>query len=697
MSFRGIPLVRILMPFVMGIYCQLSCSQFLEPRFFLPLIGLLFLILLMVHFRVKAYRHRWWFGLLLSVTFFFFGYARSLQFDKTNDPLHLNRFSTKTIHLQGTVQAIQPKANWHSIQLKAQFVANDSGAIKPVVGDLLVYLEPDQDASEIQVGSNLFLKTVLHPIAPPKNPKAFDFRRFMELKGVTHQCFVHVGEWRVNGISKGYGLSRWTAMKREELNEKLAYFHQDTSKLSILQALVLGNKRQLNEEVTESYAGSGAMHILAVSGLHVGIIYLLISFLLKLMPFKYKGSRLFSTVVLLLGIWGFALITGASPSVIRAATMFSFIRIGKAIHRNASIYNILSASALFTLLINPYQLGMVSFQLSYLAVLGIVFFHPIIYKWLYFENGFGQKIWSLVALSIAAQLTTFPLSLFYFHQFPVYFWLSGIFAVPAAGVILVIGLLELLTFPITWLSGFLAVCADVIIGLLNHVMAWINELPGAQITGVWLEPFGVFSLYFAILCLVFLTITKKRSWGFGFIAILMMLGTWSVYRIWHLDRQDELLVFHINQGSCFAFFSGGRHYTFHTDNLTEKDLLYATENFELYKRSQQKMTRLLYDNHFGNNIYKNGPYVQVNGFKLLIIGPDYDINEQIGFHFDAVLLQNNPGVSLVELEAHFCPDVIIADGSNQFYQRRKWQKEAFYNFYDTGEEGAWRYRFKKNS
>ena len=243
------------------------------------------------------------------------------------------------------------------------------------------------------------------------------------------------------------------------------------------------SKDELDFEVKQAYAAAGAMHVLAVSGLHVGIIFLILNTLLAILDTSKKG-RIVKAIILLISLWSYAMITGLSPSVLRAATMFSFVIMGTVLNRSSSIYNTLAASAFFILIINPNLLFEVGFQLSYVAVLGIVYLQPLIYKRIYTRWWLLDKVWAITAVSIAAQIATLPLTLFYFNQFPVYFMLSNLLVIPSAAVILILGILLFIASPIPFISESIGWVLNKFIEGLNFGIKEIEVLPNSLIEGL---------------------------------------------------------------------------------------------------------------------------------------------------------------------------------------------------------------------
>ncbi|MEM9053079.1 MAG: ComEC/Rec2 family competence protein, partial [Bacteroidota bacterium] len=261
----------------------------------------------------------------------------------------------------------------------------------------------------------------------------------------------------------------------------------------VISALVLGDKAQLDVDLRRQFVNAGVVHILAVSGLHVGIIYFLFGWLFDLL-LKKKG-RLLKFILLLLILWAYAALTGFSPSVLRAATMFSFISLGKYHWKYGNVYNMIAGSAVVLLVVDPLLITQVGFQLSYLAVIGIVYFHPKFYSLLTFETWLPDKIWSLTCVSLSAQLATFPLSVFYFHQFPVLFPLSNLLVIPLATAILYLGISWLILSWVPFLSSILEFLTIKATYILNLTVETFNELPIVTLRGLYLTEIETILLY----------------------------------------------------------------------------------------------------------------------------------------------------------------------------------------------------------
>jgi competence protein ComEC len=204
---------------------------------------------------------------------------------------------------------------------------------------------------------------------------------------------------------------------------------------SICSALLVGYDDEIDSEVMQSFSHSGTLHILSVSGMHTGVLYAVLIFLFSLID-KYDKYKKTKFVFIMLGLWLFVLVTGLSPSILRAALMLSLVLVGKTFYKQGNSYNTLLLSAFLLLLYNPYLIKDVGFLLSYCAVFGIMYLYPILQKLYFFENKILQTTWSGVIMSVSATVFTLPISLYFFHQFPIWFVFSNMIIIPISFLIM---------------------------------------------------------------------------------------------------------------------------------------------------------------------------------------------------------------------------------------------------------------------
>ncbi|MCB9189669.1 MAG: ComEC family competence protein [Flavobacteriales bacterium] len=484
-NWKNAPLIRLIIPMItgilIGIYSHLQNSIWLF--LFLISFGILSSLLILSKKR-PSIRKEFIFGMCSQLTFLLLGINLIIFKTAENQASHYQKFISDN-HNEYIIEVTEiPKEKENSYQIIGEVtsVKTDSTKWSPTSGEVLLYFKKDGQSEQILQGDKLIINCNFQEIQPPQNPDQFNYKQYLSFNQIYQQAFVETNNWTL--LSSGhFSLIGYASHIRDQLLQTLKTHGLSGDELAVASALILGYKDDLDNELKHSYSSAGATHVLAVSGLHVGIIFIAISFILGVFDKREKltFTRLF---IVLLVLWFYATITGLSPSVVRAATMFSFVAIGKAFQRDSNIYNTLAGSALVLLIYNPYLIMEVGFQLSYLAVLGIVYFQTIIYKRIYVKNKILDYIWSITSVSIAAQLTTFPLGLLYFHQFPTYFFISNLVVIPAAMIIIALGIGLFITSWIPIIAGALGFLLSNVIFGMNWVVRSIDQLPVSLIEGI---------------------------------------------------------------------------------------------------------------------------------------------------------------------------------------------------------------------
>jgi competence protein ComEC len=472
-TIQSIPFLRITIALALGI----SVGSFLKinPNLLLPVC---FFLLIIIGFINRKYRFSGAiiFGLLVHLFFLFIGIYSVIKYNQKTS------INTQTQYFGVIQESPQEKTNaYKSIIRIASY--SDSGKLVASKENIIIYFEKTENAAKLNPGEIIFFKSELSEIKNFNNPYEFDYKKYLERQGIRYQTYLAENNWiKTNTISPSL------KTRAEKIRDKLLaiYKNQTFSKneLEILSALTLGYKREIDPETRRVFASAGASHILAVSGLHVGIVYWIISIVFGFLR-KFKAGRILFVLLSIVLLWAYAFITGLSPSVMRAATMFSLFVVGDNLNRSSNIYNSLAASAFILLLVNPNNLFDVGFQLSYAAVFGIVFLQPKFEKLLRVENKVFKFFRTLITISFAAQIATFPIITYYFGQFPVFFWLTNIFIIPAAMLLIPLGF-SLLVFS----------KIQIISTIISFALAWVIKITYSLLTLIEQIPFSVYELSF---------------------------------------------------------------------------------------------------------------------------------------------------------------------------------------------------------
>jgi len=545
-----VPLFRILWPFLAGIIVGIFLPNL---QLSMVLIGALFAFALLFHLLQQR-------ALINSVLFIpafaVAGYTLTvLHTDRLFDDHYSNQNHGEVCTLVGTLSSdAVPRAKSVKAELELdQIILNGSQKSN---GTLLVYFENTEEALQLGYGDRVVLKGRVNPIPEPQNPDEFNYKRYMGFHQITHQIYCPVNDWQMT--EKGTGLIRTIKDWQHGVMDILQDQGINDRELAILSALLVGYKHYLSADQVNAFASAGAMHVLAVSGLHVGIIFLIAAFVFKPIE-RFKNGTYVKGVLLLLVLWGYAALTGLSPSVTRAATMFSFVIGAQQFSRHTDIYNTLATSAMALLLFDPFLIVEVGFQLSYLAVLGIVILQPHLYELWETKWWLLDKIWAITTVSVAAQVATFPLGLLYFHQFPNYFLLSNLVVIPAATAILPVGV-AMIVF--SWVPGLNTVIGMVLFYLVHWLdlfIQWVEKLPGALISGIDISIFETYFIYMIIVTSVVFLITTRYKWLLAFLVTFAIIESFNIGESILQQNQTQAVIYKVKGHEAIDLIDGHNH------------------------------------------------------------------------------------------------------------------------------------------
>lgn len=684
-NIHQIPLIRFLLPFLIGIimavYLNLS-SQL--PLYILACSFCIYLLFLTIKKLDSNYRFRWIFGVLIYINLFLSGFCLTSIKIEQHQPNFDTLVKNKPLLVIGKVIELPTLKN-NTIKIVFKINGIKNGQIWQRNNQkLLVYMKKDISSESPKIGDLVILQAIIKAISPPKNPHEFHFKKYLQFHFIHQQTFLLTDQWKVIKKGDSTNIFRIAQQIRKDLISILEKKGIKDEELAIASALILGYKNEINPHLQKAYSSAGAMHILAVSGLHVGVIFLVFSYLLKFLD-KVKYGSLIKGVILVLILWGYALLTGLSPSVMRAATMFSFIICAKMMKRNSNIINTLAASAFTLLIYNPLLIMEVGFQLSYLAVIGIVTIQPWIYNQLNIKWWLIDKIWEITAVSIAAQLATFPLGLLYFHQFPNYFLLSNFIIIPLAFLILYFGLLTLSFSFIPVLSDYLALFLKWMIQFMNNIVLLIDQLPYALSENIRFSIMDTWIIYLSIISIAFLITYKKFNY---FVISTILLITFFSSSLWtafnHLN-QREIIVYHIPQHSAINFIEGKENLLLTNDQLIKNrsKLLFHVQNnwinHDLKKESIISLSRIN-DKEiplcWNKIMFEQQNYLQFYQLRIAILDDQFQfkkVNKKLDI--DLLILTKN-AVNLTKVLDMFNVKQLVIDSSHSLYQSKKIKKEA---------------------
>ncbi|RYU92027.1 ComEC family competence protein [Mucilaginibacter terrigena] len=658
-----IPVVVLLLPFLAGISGGLFNLGANNTFILVPLIfcSLLFIGLNLAYAPLRLFKARWLGGALFYSILFLLGWFIIVQHNELNKAGHFTKAPTQ--YLVATITS-EPKVKDDMVRFTTDIKQSiNSGQNKTTSGTLLVTIK-DELARNLYYGEQLLIPAKYTAIDPPFNPGEFNYKQYLANKNVYYQAFFYPKQYKVMGSEKGNPVIAYALQLRQNLVDKLKANMHDTTAIAVASTLILGYKADLSNDVLQAYSKTGTIHILSVSGGHVAILYLLLGYALGFLD-GYRRVKLIKAILIISLIWAYALLTGFSPAVCRAAVMISLVITGKTYSRYINTLNLLAASAFVLLLYDPFLLTDVGFQLSYLAVSGLVVFQPMVYNWFSFKNWAADKVWLACSVSIAAQVITFPLSAYYFHQFPVYFLVSNLMIIIPMSIIMYSGLLLLALPQIPYISNALGYVLEHTILLMNKALAFIEHSPYASISKIWLSKLEYLLLY-AIIILCFYFLYDKKKWLIkAALACVLFLGISVSLKKYHADNTASITFLNLRKHTGIVFKDGTKGVVLSDLPETDKNFKYSVQPCLDSSRIRDYKVYPLNKNIQLPYLLKQGNLIQFKNKKLLLLNdtpPIQSIPRQLAI--DYLFVSNNAFIDTAYVKNK---TLIIGAGNSDSY------------------------------
>ncbi len=694
MNWREFPLFKIFPAFFLGILFAARIVPAVYPsRFFQVLAGIAICGMLIGMTRPFARRNAWLFVFWFQAAFFLLGAWRYSSVSDERVSGGLNRMVGKATQVLAVAEEVRQGGSIYKITARLSTVIDTKGYAVPEHGKVMLFLEKCPGFVPV-AGNLLSVRGRLAIIGDNPNPGAFNYAAYLRGKRIYQSIYAKSGDWAVFR-QEGSGLpGRWLMRCRRYCLDRLGTALPGEIEYAIGAALLLGNREKMDNEVRDIFSHTGAMHILAVSGLHVGMIAWCLGKLLQWVPTRGRWSK---GVVQVTGIWAYALLCGLGASVVRAAVMFSWFTLGKALGRPVNIWNTLGGSAFILLLTEPLWIFDIGFQLSFMAVAGIVLFEPAIYRALYFRSRPMDYLWKLTAVGLAAQLATAPMGIYYFHQFPLLFWLSGWVAVPLGALCQALGALYIILAQVPWLGPGTGDLLNLGIKAMYWGIYWIDQVPGACIKGLWLSEWGVWCACFCLLMAAgAIFLAEKRAVWIGAV-LIFFAGILELRSDLRSLRRAEVICFGIRKASALEFFQGRAVTGFYSGDRGR--IASQTEGVHLQGRVRLEAQFSATDTrcHNKSGVLQRGP-IAVFGATRFFIWDGGDKKQRLPPPgADYWILRNSPFLPAGLPEDRFPLRAVVVDGSNsarsvRFYQHYFSAKSVEVHYTQT--DGAWRLKLK---
>ena len=686
--WKKAPFVRLLIPVITGILLQWYIRFSLEQILFT---GICFataffavqLLPLVLRFKFQVLQ-----GSLINFIMIVLGLMITYQKDIRHNKNWFGNIYKDTAYIIATINEplIEKNKSYKADAVVSGVVQNQ--AINNTTGKIIIYFEKDSVYKpSLKYGDKIILNKKLQQIKNTGNPGAFNYQQYSAFHQVFHNVFLKRNDWVLLDEKNTNSFNQFLFTARENVLSILRKnMKGNDHQLAIAEALLIGYTQDLDKDLIQAYSNTGVVHIIAISGMHLGLIYIMLIWIFNKMPF-IKRSGFFKVVLILLSLWLFALLTGGSASILRAAVMFSCITIGKNFNRRTSIFNPLAASAFILLCVNPYYLWDVGFQLSYLAVSGIIIFQKPVYHLMYIKTWWLSKVWQLASVTLAAQILTFPVCLYYFHQFPTLFLFTNILLVPLSTIILYV---EIFLVAFAWIplvGMYLGKLTWWLVWMMNEIIFWFNSLSFSVWNQISISVVATIFLYGFVICAGYWLLNKNKAVFKLSLFLLLCFSALTGYTKWQSKDQQKLIVYNIPQHRSIDFISGNT-YKFIGDPVLSADGM--LQNFHLkparialqVTKNVDSLATLRQDNYF----YRfNNKSILLIDEPVLFQGTGQKIN------VDYIIISKSPKLYIPQLAKVFNCNQYIFDGSNSLWKIAKWKtdcEQLNLRCYSVPEQGA---------
>lgn len=675
-----VPFFRLLFPLLAGILLAYYVTILLASNWLNLILVSIFFLCIFLFVLLLAGKNNSLFSKIFIVScdafLFVFSYSNTSAILQDRDSI--SAFQEKNVSITLLV-ADKPvnKNNFSRVVLSLRQTYPEYKLKKGI--KIIAWFPIDSVVEKIKPGDLIATSGKLSIIKASGNPNSFNYQEYMALSQVYLQLKAIKGQTRVVGEEK-YNIKIKALQWRDKLLHVFKTRGMGPQEMAVLAALTVGYKDEIESGLKQAYSTTGIMHLMAVSGMHVGLIYLIATFLLKGFD-KNKIFKILKILLILVLIWFYVLLTGMTASVLRAGVMLSVVLIGDVFVKKPNIFNTMAVAAFVLLIVDPLLIFNAGFQLSFLAVLSIVVFYQPVYQWLDTDNRIVDKIWSLAAVSIAAQILTLPLSLYFFGQFPNYFIVSNVVVVPVATLLIYGSIALFVISPFAFIANWLAFLLGELTRGMNLFILFLEKMPGALTENIVFNQFQTFALYVFILGFAFYLFHKTfKSLLVALISlgVIFSLNLYNKYKantikelaIWSVpgksfyqivnnastlvlsDAPDQKVAMLLKKWAaahyCRNIALGGIDFN-HQDSLVLKGYAALSNNLLVSKKA---VTLFLTDNRFMN------------------------LDGQISFPVDNLVVSRNAGSFPDRLLKIFKPKKIILDSSVTGRQADVWKKTA---------------------
>ena len=664
------PFFRLLLPFAAGILCHDASGFARQGSALLFIICFLFALLASVVFGRRNYPQVIF--LLQVVIVFFFGIAASYFADIRSDKAWFgNGIKENNAYLVRITDAPAEKENSWKVPVRLISVIN--GKVSTASGDAFIYLYKDRFPMRLRKGDTILVPGKWQPIRNAGNPFEFDYAGYCRRNGIYYQQSCSPNDIRLYATREP-GDASMASRAHDWCMAQLGKYITEPKTKGLIQAMLLGDEVNLDEDLRQSYSETGIIHIIAISGGNVTIFFLAISGALWWL--RHKKNLWVKYAIALPLVWFYVVMAGAPPSAVRAAIMFSLLAFSVILQKGYNGPNQLLATAFLLLCAKPMWLFSVGFQLSFVAVLSLILFYKPVYKWLSPTNKIAKLLWGTVAASISAEILAAPLVVYYFHMFPLLFIVANALAYLFMGFVLFAGMAVILLSWFPAVAKLIGVCVVWTVTVFDKVVVWLQSLNPVSFHFLVLTGIELILVYLVIMGFSLFFMRKQKAGLFTGMAAACILLISLSHEEWVGLHQQKLIVYNTPKTNHIELITGRGYAVLSTDTATKKTA-YAVKPAHIGWRAWRQ------------NSGETNEITYVHGKSFLILNKDVDTGAHFPVDYLVINYSGQPGVE--QLKAVFSPSLIIAGNNLNEKQRKKFLKDgadAGIRIYAVAESGA---------
>lgn len=629
-----------------------------------------------------AWKYNAWRGVAIQLLIFSLP-ATLLFFDKKNNDADPNIVEHKQYFLLKINEPLTEKTNSYSSIAKVMMVKD--GKATAVSGRAMITFSRKNTARpQLSVGDHLVVSSPLSIIAGNSNPGGFDYRKFLAEKGIHYQFFLKQNDWVPVDQLRSDKFNAGIFALRDAILNTLRKFIKDSTACGLAEALLVGYRNDVDNSVLQAYSNTGVVHVIAISGLHLGLIYLILMKLTSTL-IRNKAKKFIQPVLVISALWIFTLLSGASASVVRSAVMFTVLALGNLIGRKSSGINTLASSAFILLCFHPAWIKDIGFQLSYSAVASILLFHKKITNLYIFTNPIAYKLWETISLTLAAQVLTAPLLLLYFHQFPLLFLFTNLVAVPLSSLILAAELLLCVLSPFTIIATETGNLIGFLIEKMNDYVLLMDRIPNSSIQSVNINITQTILIYIAIFLIGLPVDIKRKTKLIGMLIITVLFSLTRFIVLWESHQQQKFLVLNARENSAMGWLNGTSAVYLHSNNdiVSEKKTMKIFGDVSIHYHIE-KVKKFRFED-------VQNLLITISGCRIMRISGKSSGTYVNPVLADIVILSHNYRGKLSDFATESRCRLVVADATNNLWKIQEWKKQAeqlHLRFHSVPEQGA---------